>query len=83
MTMMLVKVMMVMMVVTMMMTVAKVVTVMIHLGVFILRVTVACKSHLHLHHARVATAIIVGGCKSSQTYICSLPKSEIYQLYQF
>ena len=56
MTMMLVKV---MMVVTMMMTVAKVVTVMIHLGVFILRVTVACKSHLHLHHAGVTTEKIL------------------------
>ena len=46
-----------MVVVRIVMMVTKVVTV--HLGVFILRVTVACKSHLHLHHARVTTEKIV------------------------
>ena len=48
---------MMMVVVRIVMMVTRVVIV--HLGVFILRVTVACKSHLHLHHARVTTEKIV------------------------
>lgn len=45
--------------IVMMVTKVVIVIVIVHLGVFILRVTVACKSHLHLHHARVTTEKIV------------------------